>query len=294
MSVFSLSNYQNFKIFFTFLLLWFSVQFGDFIEDVVAYFLVITLGILHGANDLLIISKNDKRKQQFYKNLSIYITIIVICLLIYLFKPMLAILLFIIISAYHFGEEHLSELVDISKYFNFFYYISYGGLIFSIIFFNSLNDVNQILDQLVGGSFTKNQITFSLSFSLLIFLLTNSYLLIAKKIDAKQLLKELFYLLLLSLVFKSTSLILGFAIYFILWHSLPSIIHQVVFISGNFSKKSIWFYIKQAFIYWVISILSMLILYIFIPQLEQFSIVVFVILFAVTAPHVWVMHRMKN
>ena len=57
MDVLFSENYQNFKIFFTFLLFWFSIQFGEVVEDIVAYFLVITLGILHGANDLLIIDR---------------------------------------------------------------------------------------------------------------------------------------------------------------------------------------------------------------------------------------------
>ena len=59
MKVDQLLNYKNFKIFFTFLLLWFSVQFGVLIEDTVAFILIITIGIIHGANDLLIISTNN-------------------------------------------------------------------------------------------------------------------------------------------------------------------------------------------------------------------------------------------
>ena len=85
-----------------------------------------------------------------------------------------------------------------------------------------------------------------------------------------------------------------FAIYFIFWHSIPSIIHQIEFISGDLNKKNILFYIKKALIYWVISIIGLLVLYQIVPQIDLFATVVFVILFAVTAPHTWVMHKMKN
>ena len=51
-----LKNYQNFKIYFTFLMIWISVQFGNVVEDFIGYLLVISIGILHGANDLLILS----------------------------------------------------------------------------------------------------------------------------------------------------------------------------------------------------------------------------------------------
>lgn len=294
MTVSNLRNYQNFKIFFTFLLLWFSVQFGDVVEDTVAYILVISIGILHGANDLLIISKNKKTKNSFIKNLTIYLSIILICVLLFFVNSFLAILLFILLSAYHFGEEHFSDLLDISKYFNVVFFISYGILIFSIIFYTSLKDVNFIMDKLSGSSFSKNQILISLILSFICFCLLNFYLIVKKEIELVDFGKELFYILLLSLVFKSTSLILGFAIYFIFWHSLPSIIHQVIFISGKFSKNSFIFYVKQAVIYWLISIIAMLSLYFLIPEIDKFSIFIFVTLFAVTAPHVWVMHQMKN
>ena len=55
-----LKNYQNFKIYFTFLMIWISIQFGNVVEDFIGYLLVISIGILHGANDLLILSVKEK------------------------------------------------------------------------------------------------------------------------------------------------------------------------------------------------------------------------------------------
>jgi Brp/Blh family beta-carotene 15,15'-monooxygenase len=105
--------------------------------------------------------------------------------------------------------------------------------------------------------------------------------------------KEVFYLALLYLVFKTTSLILGFAIYFILWHSIPSIINQTEYISGNVSKKSFLHYFKNASPIWLLSITGMVILYLYLDK-SLFSSVIFLILFAVTAPHAWVMYRMRK
>jgi hypothetical protein len=44
----------------------------------------------------------------------------------------------------------------------------------------------------------------------------------------------MFYLLLFTILFKSSSLIWGFAIYFVIWH-IPSIIDQIKFLNGSFS-----------------------------------------------------------
>jgi Brp/Blh family beta-carotene 15,15'-monooxygenase len=198
------------------------------------------------------------------------------------------------LSSYHFGEEHLSERINVNVVFNFFYFLGYGMFIFSLLFYQSIPDVDLIMNELTGLTFTKNQIEVTL-FASSGFLFTASlFLILTKRNSYKIFLKEFFYLVLLYLVFKTSSLILGFAIYFILWHSIPSIIHQVEFISGNLNEKSILLYVKKAMIYWVISIVGLLTLYKIVPEIELFAAVVFVILFAVTAPHTWVMHKMKN
>jgi Brp/Blh family beta-carotene 15,15'-monooxygenase len=105
--------------------------------------------------------------------------------------------------------------------------------------------------------------------------------------------KEVFYLVLLFLIFKTTSLILGFAIYFIFWHSIPSIIDQTKYISGKATKRSLFYYFKTAGPFWILSIGGLVGLY-FLMDESLFSSAIFLILFAVTAPHAWVMYRMKK
>lgn len=288
------SNYQNFMIFFTFFLFWISIQFGEVVEDFLAYILVISIGIIHGANDLLILSTKDKQNKTFIKNLIIYVSIIILCVFIYLISPFIAILLFVLLSAYHFGEEHLGHKIMMNSVFNSIYFLAYGLFIFSLLFYQSLPDVDKIMLELTDTSFTKLQVEVTLIACAILLFLGSFYLVVIKKRDLKMYLKEFFYLVLLFLVFNTSSLILGFAIYFIFWHSIPSIIHQVEFISGNLNKKNIFFYIKKAMIYWGISLFGLVFLYQLVPQIELFSTVVFVILFAVTAPHTWVMHKMKN
>jgi Brp/Blh family beta-carotene 15,15'-monooxygenase len=287
-------NYENIALYLTFFLLWISIQFGEVVEDFLAYAMVITLGILHGANDILILSIKDKKEKSLIKNLIIYISIIFLCLIIYFFSSFIAIVLFVLLSSYHFGEEHLSKRINVNLLFNFFYFLGYGMLIFSLLFYQSIPDVDLIMLELTGFTFTKSQIEVTLFGSAGFLFISSLFLILTKRNNYKLFLKEFFYLLLLFLVFKTSSLILGFAIYFILWHSIPSIIHQIEFISGNLNKKSVLLYVKKAMIYWVISIVGLLSLYAIVPEIDLFATVVFVILFAVTAPHAWVMHKMKN
>ena len=288
------SNYQNFMLFITFFLFWISIQFGEVVEDFLAYILVISLGILQGANDLLILSIKEKTDKTFIKNLFIYIGIIILCLVIYMFSSFTAILFFVLLSSYHFGEEHLSKKINVNGLFNSFYFLAYGIFIFSLIFYQSAADVDLIMTELTGLTFTEFQIKMALLLSGVFLCIGSIYLVLTKKNKVKIFFREIFYLLLLYLVFQNSSLVLGFAIYFIFWHSIPSIIHQVVFISGNLNEKAIFYYVKKALIYWVISVVGLFVLYQLVPQIELFATVVFAILFAVTAPHTWVMHKMKN
>lgn len=288
-------NYQNFKIFFTFLLFWVSIQFGEVVEDSIAYFLVITIGVLHGANDLIILSKSNRSKKNvLFKYLVIYLSIIFACILTYFISAFVSILFFILISAYHFGEEYFSDELETKKYFNQVYFLVYGLVIFSMLFFNSKADVDEIMFDLVGKSFRDVEIKFSLTASSILLVVLSVYNYFKNRMQLRNLIKEVFFLFFLFLVFKTTSLILGFAVYFILWHSLPSIIHQILFISTDFSKKSIILYLKKAFLYWLISAISIFLLYVFLPDIKLFASILFVILFAVTAPHMWVMHKMKT
>jgi len=232
--------------------------------------------------------------QKLIKNLLIYIGIILLSVVIYLLSSFVAIVLFVVLSAYHFGEEHLSHKINVNFVFNAVYFLSYGLFIFALLFYQSMSDVDVIMTELTGRTFSKIQIELTLIVSAIFLSIGSVYLILMKRNESVLFLREFLYLVLLFLVFNTSSLILGFAIYFILWHSIPSIIHQIEFISGNLNKRNVVAYVKKALIYWVISIAGLLVLYQLLPEIKILATVVFVILFAVTAPHTWVMHRMKN
>lgn len=287
------TNYQDFMIFFTFLLFWVSIQFGQIIEDSIAYVIVLSIGIIHGSNDFTILKKQKKNTIDLIKSTSFYLFLILLCIACYLINSFVAILFFVILSSYHFGEQHLENKFTGSKYVKSIIYVVYGMLIFSLIFIENLKDVEVIMLNLTGEIIPNSWIeTMLVSSSLLLIILIIYQF--TRKINPKiQIVRELFYILLLYLVFKSSSLILGFAIYFVLWHSIPSILDQTKFLSGGYTFKKILEYLKTAFVYWLISITGLVIAYYYFSE-SLFNSMIFIVLFAVTAPHVWVMNRMKQ
>jgi Brp/Blh family beta-carotene 15,15'-monooxygenase len=286
-------HYQDFMIFFTFLLFWVSIQFGQIIEDSIAYAIVLSIGIIHGSNDFTILKKQQTNTKSFLKSTGFYLFLIIMCIVSYVAIPFASFIFFILLSSYHFGEQHLEGKVLGSKLLKSILYIAYGMLIFSLIFIENLSDVDVIMQNLTGYIIPNEwiNIMFIISLSLLVVLFA---FLFTRKIKPQiHIVRELFYILLLFLVFKTSSLILGFAIYFVLWHSIPSILDQAKFLSGDYSFKTILEYFKTAFVYWLISILGLVIAYYFLDE-SLFNSIIFIVLFAVTAPHVWVMNRMKQ
>ncbi|MGB2226253.1 MAG: Brp/Blh family beta-carotene 15,15'-dioxygenase, partial [Polaribacter sp.] len=259
-----------------------------------AYILVVSVGILHGANDLLILSKLEDKKNSFIRNLLIYLGIITVCALIYFLNPFVAIVLFVFLSGYHFGEEHFGDKLHQAPIFNFVFFTAYGLLLFSLLFYLSQDDVAVIMNQLAKKTFSETQILAILFPSAIVVFSLAGYLMLTKKETKVNFGRELFYLLVLLVVFNTSSLVLSFAIYFIFWHSIPSIIHQTKFISGDIDNNALLYYVKKATVFWGISVVGLVVLYFLFPKATDLASVVFAILFAVTAPHTWVMHQMKN
>ncbi len=105
--------------------------------------------------------------------------------------------------------------------------------------------------------------------------------------------KELFFIGVLFIVFNSATLLLAFAIYFILWHSVPSMIDQIKYLYGTVSTTTIKKYMISSFPYWLISVIGMgILLLLFRDNLNTSLAFFFSFLAAITFPHVLVINRL--
>ncbi len=286
-------DYQYFKIIFTIILIWVGYQFQGLMADSIAYLLILTLGIVHGANDLLILKQFEKSSSNFIKSVLGYNGLISLCVLSFFIHSFISLLLFILISGYHFGEQHFENSIQSAKWLQYSFYLFYGLIIFGMMFSQNMEEVQNIVIELTGQAFPENSIVIGTLTSAGILSVLLIYGLNKKNVFTFNLLREILNLTLLFIAFRFTNLIFGFGLYFIFWHSIPSIMDQTNYLSGNTNKKSLLFYLKKAMPFWTISIVGLLTLY-FVMDESLFSSAIFLILFAVTAPHVWVMFRMKK
>tara|TARA_Y200000002_G_scaffold380825_1_gene393259 strand:- start:1210 stop:1587 length:378 start_codon:yes stop_codon:yes gene_type:complete len=104
---------------------------------------------------------------------------------------------------------------------------------------------------------------------------------------------EIIFLILFFLLTINSTLIYGFAIYFIFFHSLLSIKDQVKFIYGNDKSESIKKYITSSLPYFILALTSLLIFYL-VVDLQEINLlpIIFTFLAAITFPHVIVIEKM--
>lgn len=285
---------QSIRVVATFFGLWISAYLlGDF-ENYVAYFLIFSLGILHGSNDITLIKRvYDYKNPAFLKVLTSYLLVIGVGTALFFFMPIAALILFIVFSAYHFGEQHFCFLNIQNPFKSAVFYMGYGLLVITLILYLNASDAISIINQMTGVTVTLDILRWVLLISSIVTLATAVIVYLNQKFN---IVLELFYLVLFLIVFFASNLIWSFALYFIFWHSLPSLADQVQYLYKDLSKETIVKYLKDSFIYWLISVVGFFVLVQFFKDnaTVMFSFF-FSFLAAITFPHVLVMHRiLKN
>ena len=263
-------------------------------QNILGFILILSVGLIHGANDLLIIknflikeSNNSQISYFFY-----YLSIVFLGLIFFYILPSVALLTFVIVSIYHFGEQHWEVTLantSISRFKKIFLMTFHGLIFFIIIFMNNIISVNEVLNSFNIPPLYYSYLIITLSSSLIIYVLFLIYLNELRE----YFINEIIFLILFFLLTINSTLIYGFAIYFIFFHSLLSIKDQVKFIYGNDKSESIKKYITSSLPYFILALTSLLIFYL-VVDLQEINLlpIIFTFLAAITFPHVIVIEKM--
>jgi len=290
-------KYSNVAIVASFLGLWIASFFNHRSQIFVGFLLIFTFGILHGANDLLLIDKliYKKKTNSRLKILLSYISVVLIGSLLFYIIPWVTLSAFVIVSGYHFGEQQWESLNKNSfKFLVEIFQLVYGLFILFLLFNFHSDEVQKIVLAITGVNFPSFFIPLFLKIFGAIFIVLGLYFLSIQVIAIRTFITEIFYLVVFTIIFKSSSLIWGFSLYFVLWHSLPSIIDQIKFVYGYFSLTNFISYFKSALIYWIASLLGISILYLVFKDEKIFNALFFSFLASITFPHVFVVTKMFN
>ena len=285
---------QKISVLTSFLGLWLTSFLSDKNQVILGFFLIFTFGILHGANDLVLISQLKNRKSShFAKILSSYIIIVLISVLLFTKIPTLALLLFILVSGYHFGEQHWQSIIkDGNTIAIKIYQFTYGLLILLLLFSFNKKEVIEIVYKITSIVIAEQLLSIVLVIVILLQIICAYILYKSSTSFQENIVEQLFYVILLCVIFKVSSLIWGFTIYFIFWHSIPSLNDQIRFLYGKYSFANFKKYFKTAFWYWIISLLGIIALYVISKDMVIFDALFFSFLASITFPHAIVILKM--
>ena len=282
-------KYSNFAIVASFFGLWLDSSFSKNTQLIFGFILILSFGIIHGANDLLLINYINKNNKplSYLKLLFYYLIIVGLGGVLFWIIPWFGLLLFILVSGYHFGEQQWQNLETgvVFKLFEF----TYGLFILFLLFIFHIEEVQNVIFNIASISIPENYFSVGLLITSFLLVILGIYFVRINETFKNKWFLETFYLLVFTIIFKVSSLIWGFAIYFIIWHSIPSIINQVSYLNGSFNWKNFVVYIQNAFIYWIVSLIGIVVLYYLFRDVKLFNAIFFSFLAAITFPHVAVL-----
>jgi len=283
-------NYYHSLIFFNICILLSAFEFlRDNNHLIISLFLILSLGISHGALDHIKGKKllrilNYRSTIIFY---ILYILIGVIVILLWLLFPKILLLTFLIIASYHFGKED-SEFISRRSNLDLLYLFKGSIVVTAPLLFHK----NETLNIFNNLNFDISQSFFILNEYLYIFItisfLANFVISINKQIDVKSLLLMDFASIMLLNYFLNP--ILAFAIYFCFLHSirhsfkLSNELNKNNFIKGlkEFLIKALPLTILTAFLF-LISLFFIKNYYILDNAISK---VIFIGLASLTFPHI--------
>ncbi len=279
----------------TIFLLWISTFVQQELESLLAYVFIFSFGILHGSNDiaLLEVRENKKKSWSYLKILTSYLFFIGLTAVLFYVLPVIGLLVFILLSAYHFGEEHWRDKLNDSSFLGRIFYMLYGLLVLFFLFQAHSTEVIGLIDSIAGVGISEGVFQW-MPFILLSLAMFYSFFFLKALRTLIFNSKDLLYLIVFFVVFNATSLLWAFAIYFIIWHALPSLMAQVSYLYGDISQLNMLRYLRSSIGYWAISLVGIYGIYWFFSLDEtNFLPIFFPILAALTFPHVLVMTKIS-
>lgn len=292
-----MSKYSSIAIVSSFFCLWLDSYLSHNYQLLLGFLLIFTFGILHGANDIVLVKtlNNSQNNISFLKILMYYVVIVGLGVISFYLFPLIALILFIIVSGYHFGEQQWQYLFDLDKNKpKVGFQIIYGIFVLFLLFYFHKIEVQKIVQEITEVKLPIIYISILLNVFGILLSAILLYLYIYVENLRNQILLEVFYLLVFTIIFLSSSLIWGFAIFFIIWHSIPSMLDQMKFLYNDVSFDNFKLYFKSAFIYWIASLFGIALLYYIFKDQKIFNALFFSFLAAITFPHALVILKMFN
>ncbi len=276
--------------------------FGEinFEYQIIGCFLLILLfGIPHGAIDHIVYkTQNNISNLKFF---SFYLSLIILYTICWFIFPKWCLIIFLLLSSYHFGESQFSEF-KFNSILKKITSISCGIIVISsLIYYNQTELVklsNMYMDtQVFTAIFKSPFIEISFYSSSILFILFILYEFVFHSNKLEDLFTILFEMILIHVTFYLFSVLIGFTLYFIFLHSLKVLKQEYQFLKKITNNLSPTEFVKMLLPFTGLSIFFLITFYVGVMT-GTLNISTFLFLIigisVITLPHVFIMANFYN
>mgnify|MGYP001357490462 FL=1 len=263
-------------------LIFFKVE--DSYSSIIFVIVMLTIGIPHGSVDHIIAFINPKSRR-FKSKLSfftVYLSLILLNIIIWVFSPYLGLFTFLLVSCYHFGE---AQVIGFNNTKNKLLNFVLGANILLSLFLNNIFELQFILLDLTLFSsidLSSYDKTFFLLISVAVLMISVVYFKIEKKVPLYAEMSILY------LIFYHTDILTSFSIYFGFSHSLPMLLLEY----KEMKEKNFLSFYAKTLPFTTLAIIFGIILYYFNNDLltaNNLILFTFIVISSLTLPHVFIM-----
>ena len=263
-------------------LIFFKVE--DSYSSIIFVIVMLTIGIPHGSVDHIIAFINPKSRR-FKSKLSfftVYLSLIVLNIIIWVFSPYLGLFTFLLVSCYHFGE---AQVIGFNNTKNKLLNFVLGANILLSLFLNNIFELQFILLDLTLFSsidLSSYDKTFFLLISVAVLMISVVYFKIEKKVPLYAEMSILY------LIFYHTDILTSFSIYFGFSHSLPMLLIEY----KDMKEKNFLSFYAKTLPFTILAIIFGIILYYYNNDLltaNNLILFTFIVISSLTLPHVFIM-----
>lgn len=277
---------------------------------------MVMIGVPHGGLDHLVflqgsssesLKYGDSAVEHFMENgiwkdwnfwmgfLRIYVSVIVVYAILWWTMPWMSFVVFMLLSAYHFGQIQLDYLNVVleESWLKTVVYLFWGIAILTRILFTHYRETERILEsffelkQVVDPEYA----VFVMYFSEISTLMLLSYLRFKRMMSTSSLCSEVIAYLLISILNSRKSLLICFSIFYGLWHSLKS-----MEIHSEELGMTIYQCMLHAIPFSILSFIGLIVILVLIQMQSSHSpyLIFLCCLGTLAAPHILVGHTLYS
>lgn len=261
---------------------------------------LLLLGIPHGAIDNILFLKNNRIKNAEF--IGVYLAFIGSNVVLWILLPQVAYALFLLLSAYHFGQSQFSHYFGEEQLSHKVFYGFWGVSILSNLVYLNIEEIHYIMSQheefaVFSSLHQENHMLYLSLASSLGTMLFMVFFTIKNSLKREAFLMESLVLALILVCFNLMPLLIGFTLYFVILHSFKVLGEEYRYLSAEGAVNSISNFVKMLAPLSLFSFAGLGLLFgaIYLDVLSlSYGYCLLIVISSITLPHIFVMNRFYN